>query len=589
MTKAPLLLTQERGFGFFSLYNWAMRNKSIDNAMAWLLIITGSFVALFVTVSSTADPVNVPKMLVLTIFAFLSLGLLISQWRDLLKKEVHLVVASSGIFILAILLSMIFSAAPFSQKFYGMYGRNTGFLTYFSLVLIFLSTALIRKPDFSKNLLRSLMFVGTINVLYCLLELTGNDPLPWNNTYNTILGTFGNPDFISAFLGMTVIACLAWLVAGSTTLRMRGLSVLYIGLALFEIKKSHAIQGLAVTAIGAVVIGYFVVRSIFRNRISLIVYLALMSAGGLIAALGALQKGPLVGIMYKTSVSLRGEYWAAAINTFKSHPIFGVGMDSFGDWYRIERRPSAMVLPGPTTVVNTAHNVFLDMLANGGLILFVSYILILTLGGVSVIRIARRSKNFDVTFVALTSVWIGYQAQSFISINQIGLAIWGWLLTGALIAYEYSTRETVHAQTALTNSKQQRKRVRVDSALPASSIFTAPVLGLVGLLVALPPFVADTHWREALQASSVERIQAAAIAWPLDSTRLGIAVNAMLQNKFNTQALELSRLAVKFNPNSYDSWNLMSAVPDLPAKEKQEAIKRLRELDPLNPNLKNLK
>jgi hypothetical protein len=34
------------------------------------------------------------------------------------------------------------------------------------------------------------------------------------------------------------------------------------------------------------------------------------------------------------------------------------------------------------------------------------------------------------------TAWTCYQVQSLISINQVGLALWGWILTGALIAYE---------------------------------------------------------------------------------------------------------------------------------------------------------
>ena len=58
---------------------------------------------------------------------------------------------------------------------------------------------------------------------------------------------------------------------------------------------------------------------------------------GFIALMGALQKGPLTKLIYKTSVSLRGEYWQAGWNMAKEFPLTGVGMDSYGDWYRRAR------------------------------------------------------------------------------------------------------------------------------------------------------------------------------------------------------------------------------------------------------------
>ena len=49
------------------------------------------------------------------------------------------------------------------------------------------------------------------------------------------------------------------------------------------------------------------------------------------------------------------------------------------------------------------------------------------------------SSKIDKPFIAISSAWFAYTVQSLISINQIGLAIWGWLLTGAVIAFEIST------------------------------------------------------------------------------------------------------------------------------------------------------
>jgi len=307
-------------------------------------------------------------------FAFAAMALTLSQWRVLLTREVRWVTIFTVLFFLAMLASVISSHAPMSQMLFGTFGRNTGFLTYLSLLFIFFSTALVRSDDFSRKLIKALMFVGIVNVFYGVLQLTKHDPLPWNNTYRTILGTFGNPDFVSAFLGMTVVVSLALLSAKSAGWKQRCAYFAFIALTLFEIKKSHAIQGFAVTVIGVAVIGFFLVRSRFKSIWATISYSALIGVVGFVALMGSLQKGPLSQIMYKVSISLRGEYWAAAINTTKSHPFFGVGMDSFGDWYRRERRPSAIGLPGVNTVVNTAHNVFLDMAANGGLFLLISYV-----------------------------------------------------------------------------------------------------------------------------------------------------------------------------------------------------------------------
>ena len=569
-----------------------MRNKSIDNAVAWLLVVAGPFVAIFVNTANSTDPVNVPKMLVMSILAFIVLGLVLTQWRDLRLKEVRLVVIASGLFLLAIGASVVFSSAPLSQKFYGTYGRNTGFLTYASLLFLFLGAALVRQKSFHRKVVRGLAIVGVVNVLYGILQLTHNDPLPWNNTYGTILGTFGNPDFVSAFLGLSVVVCLAWLLGNLKNWKVVVLSVIYILATLVEIKKSHAIQGLAVTAIGISIVGFFFIRAKIKSKWPTLTYLIVVLITGITAGFGALQKGPLVKYVYKGSVSLRGEYWAGAINTGRSHPFFGVGLDSYGDWYRLERRPSAIVRPGPNTVVNTAHNVFLDMFANGGYLLLLSYLAIIFLSALALFRLAKRSRTYDTTFVALSAAWIGYQAQAVISINQIGLAIWGWLLTGAIISYEIVTREEIFDQLTANQKNSKRMARVIDTSLSPMAILVASIGGLLGLMLALPPFMADSHYFTAMQSGKVQILEKAALANPKDSYRLASTAQLLLQNKFNDRALVIAREAVKFNPLSFDAWNLLHAISlqtPIPEAEKAKAIEMLKKLDPLNPDVQKLK
>ena len=41
------------------------------------------------------------------------------------------------------------------------------------------------------------------------------------------------------------------------------------------------------------------------------------------------------------------------------------------------------------------------------------------------------------------SAWIGFQAQSLISIDNIGIAVWGWLLGGAIIGLSNGINENL--------------------------------------------------------------------------------------------------------------------------------------------------
>jgi len=259
---------------------------------------------------------------------------------------------------------------------------------------------------------------------------------------------------------------------------------------------------------------------------------------------------------------------------------------------RRERRPSAIIKPGPNVVVNTAHNVFLDMFANGGLLLFVSYLLVLFLGALAIYRIVRRRRSFDVTFVALIVAWIGYQAQAVISINQIGLAIWGWLLTGALVSYEFLNRTSTFEPAVTPKNLSKRKTRAISTSLSPGAILAGSVGAIAGLLLALPSFMADSHFYTAMRSGKVEVLEKAALAKPLDSSRMALVSQLLAQNKFNDRALLIARAATKFNPDSFDAWNLLYGISlqtPIPEAEKAKALSMLKMLDPLNPDIQKLK
>jgi O-antigen ligase len=108
-----------------------------------------------------------------------------------------------------------------------------------------------------------------------------------------------------------------------------------------------------------------------------------------------------------------------------NHPLFGVGMDSYRDYYFRSRDLVAAQREIAGASVDSAHNVILDMFSSGGFPLALIFILIQSLIFSSAIRTLKRMPEFDPLFVTIFAAWIGFQAQSLISINVIGLSVWG--------------------------------------------------------------------------------------------------------------------------------------------------------------------
>jgi O-antigen ligase len=447
--------------------------------------------------------------------------------------------------------------------------------------MIALSATLLRAQKSFDRIIWALLFSGAINVIYCGWVLIFGDFIGWSNPYGNILGLFGNPDFISAFLGMFIAGTIGFAFGGKHSWLYRVGFILLAIVALVEIKKSHAIQGLVVTAAGLALVGFYVVRSKSKGALLTSIYVIAVGILGAFALGGALQKGPLTSLIYKTSVSLRGQYWAAGLKMGSDHPLTGVGMDTYGDWYRRARSEyAATVLPGPTTITNASHNVVIDIFAYGGFPLLISYLAILIIGAWAVIRVTLRQRAYDGTFVGLVAVWATYNLQSIISINQVGLAIWGWVSVGALVAYEYSTR----TRPEIVEKAKQVKQKEL--------LFSPQLIGgigvVIGALIAVPPMAADNKWKSALKSQNVQQVEAALEAsylTPSDSTRLSQAVLLFENSKLYEQAYKYAKMAVEFNPDSFDAWKVLYSISKTPQNERDTALSNMKRLDPHNPNV----
>lgn len=561
-----------------------MRSNSVDLTAAKYVSVGLTLVTIVLTTSGVTDPVNTPKFFVAGGFAF-ALGTLFFtfNFRENFSRFRWLI-GFNLFFLLTALSATLNSSSPLTQNLYGVYGRNTGLLTYLFLSFALLGALQLRKMEHFQWIIHALFIAGFLNVIYCAWVLIFGDFLSWSNPYGNILGLFGNPNFIGAFLGMFITGMAGYFFKSGLKLKSRVVLLSASLITFIEILESNAVQGIVVTFSGIALVLFFKIRSLYKSSLPLLGYMTVIGVIGGLSVLGALQKGPF-DFIYKRSVSLRGSYWDAGMEMGLSNLWTGVGMDSYGDWYRRARSVEAATnMPGLNTVTNAAHNVWLDLFAYGGLPLLLAYLLILSLGAFAIFKIARRNKGYDFIFVILSSVWACYHLQSIISINQVGLAIWGWVLTGALVVYEYLTREKLPDTPERNKS---RMTTRSNSQIVSPQL-VAGVGFVVGLFVALPPLNSDMKWKSALDSGDamkvIETLESNLMV-PANSNRFAEAAKLLAQNNLFDQARIAALKGIEFNKDSFDCWKILYFLSTSTPDEKQLAIENMKRLDPLNPDV----
>jgi O-antigen ligase len=555
-----------------------MREKAestLGKVLVWALVA----VTLLVTPLWSLDPINPIKMLAVSAVGFMGFGVLLTNQKVLQLGRFKLPLVLISGFMGWQLVVFIVSGGEKLQQLFGTTGRNTGLITYLAFSILFVVAMAVSSAVFLNRFLMAALIVGVASLGYGVIQALGGDPFDWVNPYSPVFGFLGNPNFQSSLLGIFGTVVFTQLLSGLVKIQTKGSYLAYLLVTVYVIKETDSQQGFLVLLIGsAVSLGVFVNQ---RSKALGYSYVGLAVVGFVGVLLGTLNKGPLASLLYKDSVTYRGDYWRAGWKMTLENPIFGVGLDSYGDWYRRSRTIEATLRRGPDVTSNAAHNVFLDISSYGGFPLVLIYIALMVMVVISAVKVMKRSQGFNAGFVGLVAGWVAFQAQSIISINQIGLAIWGWVLSGLIIGYEINTRggEVV--------AEKKTGKSATKSVQTSASTSLAMFVGLIiGVLVGMPPYLASAKYKSALETSNPTVIQEAAYIWPYEPSRMGQVALALNENNLQVQGLVIAMDAVIKFPDNYSIWATLNAMKKATEEQKAQALAQMKRLDPLNPTLK---
>ena len=260
----------------------------------------------------------------------------------------------------------------------------------------------------------------------------------------------------------------------------------------------------------------------------------------------------------------------------KANPIFGIGLDSYGDWYwGVRSAPAALNSLNANT--NSAHNVYIYIASNGGFPLLIAY---LVLNGLVLFRGIKHIKNsptFDPYFSDIFVGWIGYQAQSFISINQLGLAVWGWLFGGLVLGYSFIDSKQATQGKGL--KKNANKSSLQDLAIPS-------IVSILGISMVAPAFFTDHTFITALKSRSSEQVMAATQKFPKSNSRNLTAAQLYQNSQLNAEAISIAEDNVKINPRDFNSWRMIAILSPVESEKAKNAVEQMKKLNPRDDRIK---
>jgi O-antigen ligase len=536
------------------------------------------------------DPINLPKMFVLVLFAAITLGLVIPALLSAHKissRNQKLGLGLMGLFAVGLLVSTLATDVKYTAIF-GEFHRNNGFLSYFAMIVLMVAGSLVFNLKSVNRYFTFFGFAGLLLAFYGILQGLGADPVGWKIDYNPFITTLGNPNFTSGFLGLSGIAIL-YLALDAKDRKYQVIFTVGLLADLYILWRSGSIQGVFGFLIGATVI--ILVKLWLINKRYGQIGLAAAFIAGAPVALAVLNIGPLASKLYQGTLRNRLDYWNAAIGMFKDHPILGVGIDRFGEYYR-EYAVQNQVVQGQIT--DNAHSIYLQLLATGGLALFVPYLILVLfvtfIGSKSLIKFQGEDK-FKVG--ALFGIWLGTIALNVVTVDNLGVGVWFWITGGVLVAVSFGHGQSENGgqdQKEKVKKGKSAKPVNAESLFPITYVasFILVVLVLVMLVPALGKSSALYNFKNNASSYTTQTYIPALVSESQGAGNdpqylIQLANLAFTQNAINEAFVMIDQIN-KVDSRSYYG-NYFAAYAFEALNKRSEAIKyreRLKELDPWN-------
>jgi O-antigen ligase/tetratricopeptide (TPR) repeat protein len=462
------------------------------------------------------------------------------SWRNFLTSPLHVSIIVFG------LLAVISTAASITPaiSFWGSYFRDAGLLNLTCWILFFLIVAQqIRNRAQLLRAVYTLLLSSAIVSLAGIIQYYAPDIisaiLP-NPVAGRVSSTIGNPLFLSSFLAMVIPFSLA-LIIYSWNERKEGKKVItLIGLVillalqfwcLWLAQYSITILLYAISLIIFVIIWGIVTRKKLVIGLGAASLLTLATIASVLVV-PLLFKGPLTGIETQQelepspiseevglyTLGERVQYWRSAVDIFVRSPevpfsndrlhflrkVIGYGPETFTITFQLlfpDQLKSDFT--NRALLVDRPHNDYLYLATTMGLLGLLSFLSILAVFFYLCSGYLRRATtDIDKLFlIAMVAAMIQYMADIFFNLSTISPELVFWLIlamtciTGRFIQNEeplvVELKEAPKTESSAISSTSRTRFV--------VSLVCAIALIVIGLVIAIRPFLADIYLEKGLK------------------------------------------------------------------------------------------
>jgi tetratricopeptide (TPR) repeat protein len=248
---------------------------------------------------------------------------------------------------------------------------------------------------------------------------------------------------------------------------------------------------------------------------------------------------------------------------FQDHIWFGVGLDRYGAYFREYRDVAQVLRRGPNVGTNAAHNVFIQLGATAGIFVLITYLVLI--GFIfwrGIVGLRQSTGTKQILFATFFGAWLTYLAQAVISIDNIGVAIWGWVLGGAVVGLSYN-------QVDPEKPKQEKLKVVKPSRVSRLGLGLSSVYTVIAIVFSSLFFTAEYSQHEvgkyvlptnASEQVAYERIVVKSLnIKPVEPKFRFMAARYLFEAGMNEKAVKKLKLAIENDPREFESRDTLAS------------------------------
>ena len=415
----------------------------IDDILLWCTV-AAPFIVLLVFSPFNMDSYSLPKLTALFLITLFLTYFQMRRWLEegVIRVPIHKAFLLVGVFLLVLAITTFSSANPLASLI-GRFERYETLPAYICYAILFwFSFKAAQENGFKQSFNALFMVTFTVINIFGLFDALGaNMSQAAVKNAGRIASTIGNPVFFGAFLAISLPILIAKALFPPEQ-RKRFWDDPRVAFALIGLGLAMLVSTISRGAwLGAVIGSLIPLYKRFKSRKNssikgarypywlLLVPVGIVSGILLSASVNSGTSSVVNMASSPSSLGTRIELWKSSLQMIAHKPLTGYGLGQTNDW--INPFLTLKFTQIESGFVDRVHNIYLQSVIDGGALLLLAQLWLITYVVLKGLRAARN--NSDYLAIGFLGALIGYLVQGLSGIATNDLSLFFWCIMGSVV------------------------------------------------------------------------------------------------------------------------------------------------------------